>query len=106
MPLRTIFDVPRLGELAARLSSEVLRQGAAPPIEPVPRGSQLPLSFAQERLWFIEQLDPGLPVYHMPAALRLGRLDPAALAWSLTELARRQESLRTRFVPVDGRPCR
>src|SRR6185436_17618355 len=68
VPLRTVFEVPRLGDLAARLRSEVLRPGAvAPPIEPVPRGSELPLSFAQERLWFIEQLDPGRPVYHMPA---------------------------------------
>ncbi|HSS48291.1 MAG TPA: condensation domain-containing protein, partial [Thermoanaerobaculia bacterium] len=65
----------------------------------------LPLSFAQERLWFIEQLDPGRPVYHMPTALRLeGCLDLPALSASLAEIVRRHEVLRTRFPTVGGKP--
>ena len=106
VPLRTIFEAPTAGGAGGAVEPAVLRQGAAPPLEPVPRDAQLPLSFAQERLWFIEQLEPGPPVYNMPAALRLqGRLDPAALARSLTELVRRHESLRTR-VRAGGRPAR
>ena len=70
------------------------------------RPAPLPLSFAQQRLWFLEQLEPGSAVYNMPLALRLrGRLDVAALEASLTEIARRHETLRT-HVPVDGRAAR
>ncbi|HSF41045.1 MAG TPA: amino acid adenylation domain-containing protein [Thermoanaerobaculia bacterium] len=65
----------------------------------------LPLSFAQERLWLLEQLDPGSDTYNMPVAAELsGALDPRALAAALTEVARRQESLRTTFVEVAGSP--
>src|SRR5215207_11445941 len=64
-----------------------------------------PLSFAQERLWFLDQLGPGGALYNVPMRLRLeGPLDHAALARTLTEIARRHESLRTSFVTLDGRP--
>ncbi len=64
-----------------------------------------PLSFAQQRLWFIDQLEPGSPAYNVPAALRLrGRMSMGVLAASLTELVRRHETLRTRFPAEDGRP--
>src|SRR5918994_6812467 len=64
-----------------------------------------PLSFAQQRLWFLHRLDPASPAYNIPAALRLrGRLDVAALQRSLAEIARRHEALRTTFAEMDGRP--
>ena len=64
-----------------------------------------PLSFAQQRLWFFDQLDPNTPVFNLPAMIRLsGRLDKAALAASLAEVARRHESLRTTFKAIDGQP--
>jgi amino acid adenylation domain-containing protein len=64
-----------------------------------------PLSFAQQRLWFIHQVDPASPAYNMPAALRLrGELDVPALERALTELARRHETLRTTFRAQDGEP--
>ncbi|HYG61060.1 MAG TPA: condensation domain-containing protein, partial [Thermoanaerobaculia bacterium] len=68
-------------------------------------GGPQPLSFAQERLWFLDQLEPGSPAYNIPAALRLsGRLGLPALAASLEEIVRRHASLRTRFAAVEGRP--
>ncbi|MCP4634986.1 MAG: hypothetical protein GY848_00735, partial [Methyloversatilis sp.] len=63
------------------------------------------MSFAQERLWFLDQLEPGVAAYNMPAAVRLsGPLDPEALAASLTDLARRHETLRTHFAARHGEP--
>ncbi|HEX2188796.1 MAG TPA: condensation domain-containing protein, partial [Longimicrobiaceae bacterium] len=108
VPLRTLFETPTVAGLAARVD-ELLRAGAGlrlPPLLPVPRdGSPLPLSFAQQRLWFIHQLDPRSPAYNMPSPLRLrGRLDPAVLRRALAELVRRHESLRTVFRVVDGEP--
>src|SRR5215208_355968 len=64
-----------------------------------------PMSFAQERLWFLDQLVPNNPFYNMPAALRLhGALDVSALAHALTALVERHEALRTTFATVDGQP--
>ncbi|HKV13280.1 MAG TPA: amino acid adenylation domain-containing protein, partial [Thermoanaerobaculia bacterium] len=72
---------------------------------PVSRATPLPLSFAQQRLWFLHQLEPESPVYNMPAALYLpGRLDRAMLAAALGEVARRHESLRTRCIAIDEEP--
>ena len=69
-------------------------------------GQPLPLSLAQQRLWFLDQLDRAASAaYHMPAALRLlGKLDIAALQATLNRLVARHESLRTCFVAVDGVP--
>src|SRR5690348_8227830 len=62
-----------------------------------------PLSFAQQRLWFLDQLEPGNPVYNLPSAVRLrGTLDLSALERSLNEIIRRHEALRTRFLTLDG----
>ncbi|HEX8242788.1 MAG TPA: condensation domain-containing protein, partial [Longimicrobium sp.] len=63
-----------------------------------------PLSFAQERLWFVDRLEPGSAVYNIPMALRLGALDEAALERALGEIVRRHEALRTTFREVDGSP--
>ncbi len=69
------------------------------------RGGELPLSYAQERLWFLSQLEPDSPAYNLPGAVRLrGRLRAGALAGALTEIVRRHESLRSRFVAREGRP--
>ncbi|HYH80744.1 MAG TPA: condensation domain-containing protein, partial [Longimicrobium sp.] len=86
------------------------RQGIVAPDADRPtradRDGALPLSFAQQRLWFLDRLDPGSPVYNVPMALRLqGALDAAGLAWALGEVARRHEVLRTTFgVGADGEP--
>lgn len=71
----------------------------------LPRDSDLPLSFAQQRLWFLDQWEPGSPYYNVPAAVRLhGRLNHLAMQQTLDEIVRRHEVLRTRFTQVDGRP--
>ncbi|MFP5286891.1 MAG: condensation domain-containing protein, partial [Thermoanaerobaculia bacterium] len=107
MPLRDLFEAPRLADLAARI--EVMsRTGAsspAPPLVAVPREGPLPLSFAQQRLWFIDQLEPGSRLYNVPAALRVeGPLDPEVLARYLGEIVRRHEALRTTFAASQGFP--
>lgn len=91
--------------LAEARVREKLRQPATHSISRVPREEDLPLSFAQEWLWSLDQLIPGSPAYNLPIAIRLtGRLDESALKRSLNEIVRRHESLRTRFPAVDGKP--
>ncbi len=113
LPVRDLFAHPTLSALARRI--EAARTGSSagsvgsvgdiPPVRPVPRDRDLPLSFGQERLWFLEQLHPGSPLYHLPAALEVrGRLRPEVLAGSLTALVGRHESLRTTFHSTGGRP--
>jgi amino acid adenylation domain-containing protein len=106
LPLRALFEAPRLSALAARLHEARAPAGAAPPpVRPVPRGAPLPLSFAQQRLWFLDRLEPGSALYNVPAALRLhGALDVDALERALAELTRRHEALRTVLGTVDGEP--
>ncbi|HEU4556335.1 MAG TPA: amino acid adenylation domain-containing protein, partial [Longimicrobium sp.] len=107
LPLRAIFEGPTVAELAARV--EEMRRAelpALPPVVPVERTRALPLSFAQERLWFLDRLEPGSTAYNIPLAWRLGgALDEAALERSLGEIVRRHESLRTVFAEVDGSPA-
>ncbi|PHM59051.1 non-ribosomal peptide synthetase [Xenorhabdus sp. KK7.4] len=76
-------------------------------IKPADRNQPLPLSFAQQRLWFLCQFEPAASLaYHLPVILRLsGQLDRHALSASLDRLVERHESLRTRFVSVEGKPC-
>jgi amino acid adenylation domain-containing protein len=107
IPLRRLFEVPTVAGLAE--SIEAARQAGpnllAPPILPVPRNGDLALSFAQQRLWFFDQLEPGLAAYNIPAAVRLkGPLNLSALEQSLNEIVKRHESLRTTFGKVEGRP--
>ncbi|MFL5384123.1 MAG: amino acid adenylation domain-containing protein, partial [Longimicrobiaceae bacterium] len=108
LPVRAVFEHSTLGALAAEVDR--LRRAAqgveAPPIRPVPReGADLPLSFAQERLWFVDRMEAGSATYHMPLFARLeGELDEGALRRALDELVRRHESLRTSFPLVDGLP--
>ncbi|HEY4591064.1 MAG TPA: AMP-binding protein, partial [Thermoanaerobaculia bacterium] len=100
LPLRAVFEAPTIAGLAARVQRALRTTGGAlaPPVRRVPRDHPLPLSFAQERLWFLHILAPESPVYNMSAAIRLsGRLDAAALAAALSEILRRHETLRTTF---------
>src|SRR5207237_1451461 len=77
----------------------------SPPLIPAPPSAALPVSFAQQRLWFIDQLDPGNPAYNCPAAVTLtGPLDFEALQNCFNYLVARHESLRTTFVSLDGLP--
>ncbi|WP_425117683.1 non-ribosomal peptide synthase/polyketide synthase [Burkholderia gladioli] len=106
LPLAKLFASPTLAGLAALITNR-LDQGAAalPPITPVPRDGELPLSFAQQRLWFLAQLDGVSATYHIPLALRLqGRLDTAAWQRALDTLLDRHEALRSVFVAVQGQP--
>jgi amino acid adenylation domain-containing protein/non-ribosomal peptide synthase protein (TIGR01720 family) len=108
LPLQALFQAQVLGAFAAAVEAAQRRGpgGAAPPpITRVSRGGELPLSFAQQRLWFLDQLEPARPTYNVPLAARLtGTLRVAALAAALVEVVRRHEVLRTRFPAVDGRP--
>ncbi len=103
LPLRALFEAPTPAALAQAAAEA---QGfALPALRPSPRHADLPLSFAQERLWFLEQLAPGSAAYHIPAAVRLrGELRPHALGRSLTQVAGRHEALRTSFPAAGGRP--
>ncbi|MBU7581849.1 MAG: amino acid adenylation domain-containing protein [Nostoc sp. TH1S01] len=100
-------------ELAAR-KAEILAfisqanqalQSTSEFIQPVSRQGNLPLSFAQRRLWFLSQLEPQSNAYNIPAAIRLtGKLNIVALEQSINEIVRRHETLRTTFTVVDGEP--
>ncbi|MCU0490000.1 MAG: amino acid adenylation domain-containing protein [Chloroflexaceae bacterium] len=121
-----LFEAPTIAELASYLSkrhgaglarlglqgadgtdSAPGSQGALGQIQALPRepGQPLPLSFAQQRLWFLDQLEPGSPLYNIPTGVRMhGTLDLAALQQSVNALVARHESLRTSFASVDGQP--
>ncbi|HEX2092034.1 MAG TPA: amino acid adenylation domain-containing protein, partial [Longimicrobiaceae bacterium] len=106
LPLRALFEAPTVDALAGRI--EGLRSAGAslaPPIRRVSREEPLPLSFAQQRLWFVDRLEPGSAVYNMAGALRLrGRLETAAVRVSLDALVERHEALRTVFAEQGGAP--
>ena len=105
MPLRRLFETPTIAGLAESIEGGRGTGLQAPAIVPVPRDRELPLSFGQQRLWFIDQLEPGSSVYNFPAAVRLkGPLNLVALEQSLNEIVKRHEALRTTFGVVDGRP--
>ncbi|HEX5890087.1 MAG TPA: amino acid adenylation domain-containing protein, partial [Pyrinomonadaceae bacterium] len=107
LPLTRLFQTPVLSELATFIERH-LKTGAEhtePPLQAVSRERPLPLSFAQRRLWFLDQLEPANPLYNTPGALRLtGHLDVTALERALNEIVRRHETLRTTFDVVDGEP--
>jgi acyl carrier protein len=107
IPLSKLFERPTVAQLAELIQQAREEQLglAAPPIEPVPRDRPLPLSFAQLRLWFLDQLEPGNLFYNMPMAVRMaGRLDVDALERALNEIIRRHEVLRTTFADEGGEP--
>jgi acyl carrier protein len=105
--VRSLFDEATAARLARRIE-EAMRAGdmqKAPPLVRVSRKERLPLSFAQQRLWFIDQWDPGSPVYNIPGAIRLeGRLDLQALERVMNEIFRRHDVLRTKIKIEEGEP--
>src|SRR5581483_8263148 len=105
--LRWVFESPTVAGLSKRIE-EGMRSGGeliAPPMTPVQRNQAMPLSFAQERLWFIEQMESGTGTYNIPAGVRLeGWLSTAALEQALREVVRRHEVLRTSFIETEGEP--
>ena len=107
LPVSLVFEAPTVAELAGRIEA-ARRAGAAPPsppVEPVERGGRLPLSFAQRRLWFLDQLGAGAAYNVMIGMRHEGRLDEAVLRRALAAVADRHEVLRTSFLcDDDGRP--
>jgi amino acid adenylation domain-containing protein len=107
VPLRAVFEHQTVAALAAFIEDMRAWQPGLmdAPLATVTRQGELPLSFAQERLWFLAQLAPGSTAYHLPAVVRLrGRLDGAALRVALDAVVSRHEALRTTFPAVNGRP--
>lgn len=107
LPVRALFEHAQLGDLAdyvAACAPAGMRTRQAAPVR-AERSGDLPLSFAQQRLYFLEQLEGANPLYSMVAALRLtGDFDSEAYASALQQLIARHETLRTRFVLIDGVP--
>ncbi|WP_435059921.1 amino acid adenylation domain-containing protein [Streptomyces sp. bgisy060] len=98
IPIRAVFDEPTPAALALRLTEA---EQARPALRPMDRGVSLPLSYAQQRLYFLHRMEGPSSTYNMPVAVRLtGELDMAALRAAVVHLLQRHESLRTRF--TDG----
>ena len=113
VPVRWIFEAPTVAELAGRIravlagenDADAIAESAARTIPRIPRDRALPLSFAQQRLWFLDQLEGPSPTYNIPGALDLtGDLDLAALESAFSEIVRRHEALRTCLVSQAGEP--
>jgi non-ribosomal peptide synthetase component F/acyl carrier protein len=107
IPLRAVFESPTVAGLALRVEQALRkREGVeAPPLLVAKRPEQLPLSFAQQRLWFLNQLAPDSTAYLTPSVLRIkGQINVSALERSVQELVSRHESLRTVFVEHTGQP--
>ncbi|HEX9940150.1 MAG TPA: condensation domain-containing protein, partial [Longimicrobium sp.] len=101
--LADLFERPVLADLARAIENAARTE--LPPIVPVDRSAPLPLSFAQQRLWFLERLGDLGGTYHVPTRLRLeGELDRPALRRALDAILARHEALRTTFVEVEGEP--
>lgn len=106
LPLQSVFDGPTSRQLANKIDSIVVREDCSiPTLQRTRRNQEIPLSFVQQRLWFLDQLEPGSSLYNINRALRLrGPLDLAKLERALQMIAARHEALRTTFVAPDGRP--
>jgi amino acid adenylation domain-containing protein len=105
LPLRAVFERPTVEGLAALIENSrgVHSDPLNAPLVRTSRTGDPPLSFAQQRLWFLDQLEPGNPLYNVPCAVRIsGRLNVAALERSINEIIRRHEILRTRFTMSGG----
>ncbi|HET9269643.1 MAG TPA: condensation domain-containing protein, partial [Vicinamibacterales bacterium] len=107
LPANALFQSPTVSELAAAIGSQLATPRVAG-TTPIPRRhatEPCPLSFAQQRLWVLDQLEPGNPAYNMRVALRLsGTLSIDALEQSLSEILRRHDGLRTTVRTISGQP--
>ncbi|MEE4185170.1 MAG: non-ribosomal peptide synthase/polyketide synthase, partial [Gammaproteobacteria bacterium] len=104
LPLLAVFAGPTVAEMGTAVAAARGTVTTPPPVTR-PRDAATPLSFAQQRLWFLDQLEPGNPVYNLPWALEVtGPLDIAALQSSFEAIVARHENLRTAFVAVLGKP--
>jgi non-ribosomal peptide synthetase component F len=106
--LRALFESPTVSGLAEAVEQELGggRRTETLTIRPVSREGDLPLSYAQQRLWFVQQLEGANATYNIPAAVRMkGRLNVEALGQSLSEIIRRHEALRACFPMVGGKPA-
>ncbi|CCH94319.1 McnC protein [Microcystis aeruginosa PCC 9432] len=107
LPLRSLFGAATVAELA-HLIGQLQQQNltlTVPPILPRTKDTELPLSFAQQRLWFLDQLQPNSALYNIPMVLHFrGNLNQKALEQSLQEICDHHEVLRTNFVTIGGQP--
>jgi amino acid adenylation domain-containing protein/FkbM family methyltransferase len=106
--LRTVFEQPTVAALAVCVDTTMSKgaEAGAPPLARVRREGALPLSFEQQRLWFLDQLMPGNPFYNLPVAYRIiGALDMAALEAGINHIVERHEVLRTVFTTRDDLPA-
>ena len=108
LPLQALFEPPTVSGLAEhveRARQEAERLPAFPPLKPYQKEGHVPLSFSQQRLWFIQQLEPDNASYNISGAMQIdGDLDAGILEQSFQEVVRRHESLRTRFILENDRP--
>ncbi|NPC84603.1 amino acid adenylation domain-containing protein, partial [Pyxidicoccus fallax] len=105
LPVELLLGGASISELVREIASRRTAAGVLPPIPRAPRTGALPLSFAQQRLWFLDRMEPGSAFYNVPVVSRLeGRLDASALERSLQALVSRHEALRTTFAEERGEP--
>ncbi|WP_431877566.1 condensation domain-containing protein [Amycolatopsis sacchari] len=102
LTIGTVFDAPTVSRLAAALDDSARKR---PALTPMPRPRRVPLSFAQQRLWFLYRIEGPSPTYNVPLAVRLdGPLDLDALRAALSDVVGRHEVLRTIYPEFEGRP--
>ncbi|MFE4577316.1 amino acid adenylation domain-containing protein [Streptomyces chartreusis] len=102
LPIAAVFEETSIAKLAERARAGT---PALPTVQPVPRSTSTPLSYAQQRMWFLQRLESSSTAYNLPFALRIrGKLDRAALTAAIADVTERHESLRTVFPERDGVP--
>ena len=106
LPLRAMFENPTVAEIAALCDSKNYRHQEEAPVRLKDRNRPFPLSYSQERVWFLEKLNPGMSAYAFQATVRFeGNLVSSALEKALGVIVGRHEVLRTTFHEIDGRPA-
>lgn len=106
-PLQNMFEAPTIEQIANMVRPLISAgyEPEIPPLVPIPRNNAIPLSFAQQRLWFLDQFEPGSALYNIALPLRVSfAMDASLTATALNNLIARHESLRTTFDVEDGQP--